>query len=76
MLLVLRFIKLDETQFITRSSCINRFEIIDSISIVSAIHQHQEDFLIITSTSLKVYIKDHTSGKFYAITLNQCNSIF
>ena len=65
MLLVLRFIKLDETQFITRSSCINRMEIIDSISIVLVIHLSQEEIRIIEITSLKVNIEDHTSRKFY-----------
>ena len=64
MLLVLRFIKHDETQFITRSSCINRMEIIDSISIVLVIHLSQEEIRIIEITSLKVNIEDHTSRKF------------
>ena len=63
MLLVLRFIKLDEMQFITRSSCINRFEKIDSISIVSVIHLNPEEIRIDKSTSLKVSINDHTSRK-------------
>ena len=66
MLLVLRFIKLDKTQFITILSSINRFEIIDSISIVSVIHPNQEEIRIIKITSLKVSIKDHTSGKFFS----------
>ena len=57
------------------------FEIINSISVVSVIHLHQEEIQIIKSTSLKVSIKDHNSGKLYhqyqyAFTLNKCNAIF
>ena len=76
MLLVLRFIKLDETQFITRSSCINRLNIIDSISIISVIHLNQEVIRIIKSTSLKVSIEDHTSGKILSFASNQYNTNF
>ena len=63
MLLVLRFIKLGKTQFIARLSGINRFEIIDSTSIVSVIHLNQEKIRINKSKSLRVSIKNHTFGK-------------
>ena len=63
MLLVLRSIKLDEMQFITRSSCINRFEIINSISVVSVIHLNQEEIRIIKSTNSKVSIQHQNSRK-------------
>ena len=63
MLLVLRSIKLDEMQFITRSSCINRFEIINSISVVSVIHLNQEEIRIIKNTNLKVSIQHQNSRK-------------
>ena len=75
MLLVLRSIKLDEMQFITRSSCINRFEIINSISVVSVIHLNQEEIRIIKSTNSKVSIQYQNSRKIiYEFTLNQYNT--